>query len=1731
MSDADPPQRNETMGRRPTVASWQPVPSDPLAPKRVCFYKSGDPQFSGFRAVISGRTFKSFDALLDGLSKKVPLPFGVRNITTPRGTHAVLSLEELEDGKSYLCSDRKKAKPIDLQAAGKRPVPWNSALPATRGRHAAQPVAGRVKRGSSVALRMPRTLTVFRNGDPSARRTIMLQSASSQSFETLLGHVSEVMQFPVVKLYTTDGRRVDGLVAFHLCSTVVAAKGHEPFRPIGYSLQKPPQSSQSASHLEPHRLQPKPRKSNSLSTKNSRNFSPSPETFLANQMNDSVSGSLVNPHCSSTVDTGALACARNTGVSAAGSDVLVPPDVDDIEKSCRINQDGSMTVEMKVRLMIKEEEVIHWTTTLSRSSTTCWPGEGTASQEPTGRGSLTSNINPSDAPDDNTGWGGTKVWLRMPVCGARHPDGEAEDGDAVPADVEKPRIRRVQTPGPRVPRKKQPPAESIQTVSDREEQENVVGASYSYMEQIAGSTVVEKCSIRPTPKPRSAAAANRSELHAAAANRSELHAAFRSSRSADVLQIESNGREVTESVLHVYEQQSCFDSYIGNAKIGSERQSVRRAVHSRTFSTDTAPCSSGNDNGRLHERPSVTSESPRESDSTLEAAVPSHRIRNNNEGRVTMETPSEFSPQETDCSESRGLCRGKKKSSEKLKVKKKASPLSLNPGGTLAEGAMGDVRGRGHEKSTSDIRHDREADEIRAEGGAEHEPGKLSKMKKKKKGIRDRDEISQSPALLLNIKHLRESTKELNLTEGKSTGEAKLNISTFAKKNLLDIQPLVRKMLVKQRSMTEEIGGGRERDEISESASMPILHSSPSAVNEYVENWLEKMQPQDITSCEEDASGAETEAKVQFQIGSDSREETEAMCDIKSAQEECPTCGHITDPLSSHAPTERSFQLGPECESHVRKNTSQSKSHICIKPMVEVPNVKKWAEALVQSGAEMPLVSAAAQEPKIKPSMEQLCSSIQSISQISHQMHPPSFEKFHSVPDFSAQVAAIFGSSSKMLIAFLSAMSLKEGIASLGRDQPSVKDSSGSEALQMVKALHKLAGMENTEELKTSLSDLYRSASSELLQSWRSFQDLSSHDDSQEGFWASEHPTLSEANLEESSNKEGYPYGFQELVKGLGISDDLQRELFRLVMGEMMNDVNRNEEPTEKSEEANSFVELETKEDYFVEPVQGIGVNAFAQSVVEDGITNFVESTEEELPAEAILEEKDHDSASAQEKEEVNNLEESVLVEGDDDFAQSAQDMSRNDAPNISVDEDSEQCKHSTLVEANYLQERRSHTGESVISAVQEKEASYMQRKACFLQMGRVSEAFQLSSTGQSKEVESMMDDAEDRVRIAKLQTGSVEREDPSTAAISRSVEIPEDLLDYVRSVLMSSSLVFSYDSRGNLRIEPESSCGRSVKDVPQYGQKQLPSPAVSELSDYRETSESDRCSSRSSMELITESEGDGSGVQPITWGSVDRLEGGNDTDLEESEKAEEYHTGSLSSDPDGRTEERGGVSRGRSPECASPPMYDDDMSDGVLIDKGRWLLKENHLIRKSPPVPCGMYGNAETTSADSGRDDVSDDIPCCSQPGTHRSPMAVLSSSELEDLAGPVMPKCSYFNMSHGSDSEPFQDELSDGSRRGIIRNMSGNGKATRTKKELGVPLSHERSETWPKKGGSLSSFASVELKMGDNKVHPQAGPSGSAHVESQPGKASNTTSQTLKEQDSLEKLHLVCGQHCPIL
>ncbi|XP_006900600.1 PREDICTED: uncharacterized protein LOC102868630 [Elephantulus edwardii] len=207
-----------------------PSVTQPVVAKRISFYKSGDPQFGGVTVVVNPRSFKTFDALLDNLSSKVPLPFGVRNISTPRGRHSVTQLEQLQDGRAYLCSHRQRAQPVDLERARRRPRPWHSSR--------ALSVHSPRRAPPASWLRGSRRLVIFRNGDPRSGRVVVASRGVTQSFEAFLQHLAEVLRCPVVKLYATDGRKIPSLQAVVLSSGAIVAAGREPFKPGNYDIQK-----------------------------------------------------------------------------------------------------------------------------------------------------------------------------------------------------------------------------------------------------------------------------------------------------------------------------------------------------------------------------------------------------------------------------------------------------------------------------------------------------------------------------------------------------------------------------------------------------------------------------------------------------------------------------------------------------------------------------------------------------------------------------------------------------------------------------------------------------------------------------------------------------------------------------------------------------------------------------------------------------------------------------------------------------------------------------------------------------------------------------------------------------------------------------------------------------------------------------------------------------------------------------------------------------------------------------------------------------------------------------------------------------------------------------------------------------------------------------------------------------------------------------------------------------
>nr|XP_039257172.1 lipoxygenase homology domain-containing protein 1-like [Styela clava] len=219
--------------------------SSQIMAKNVLFYRSGDTNFQSFKVAVTKRNFRTFDSLLENLSEKVSLPFGVRTISTPNGTHGISRLDELEDGKAYICSDRKTVKPLNLNLKRKNRPPWFISKPKTRTRR----VPTLARRSSQTSpetslppryqqVKTPKKVVIVKNGDPSFRHIILLSRRTHQNFDQILEDVADIFRIKQHHLYSCEGRKIESLQELFANGNVFVLAGKESFIPMEYRMKR-----------------------------------------------------------------------------------------------------------------------------------------------------------------------------------------------------------------------------------------------------------------------------------------------------------------------------------------------------------------------------------------------------------------------------------------------------------------------------------------------------------------------------------------------------------------------------------------------------------------------------------------------------------------------------------------------------------------------------------------------------------------------------------------------------------------------------------------------------------------------------------------------------------------------------------------------------------------------------------------------------------------------------------------------------------------------------------------------------------------------------------------------------------------------------------------------------------------------------------------------------------------------------------------------------------------------------------------------------------------------------------------------------------------------------------------------------------------------------------------------------------------------------------------------------
>ncbi|XP_077345400.1 retinitis pigmentosa 1-like 1 protein [Lithobates pipiens] len=362
------------------VSSDRPLPpvtrphgvSEVTPAKKITFFKSGDPQFSGVKMAINRRSFKSFSALMDDLSNRVPLPFGVRTITTPRGTHNINRLDQLQDGGRYICSDKKYVQPI----TGRKVGAHKSSRPVSARKQGQQdePEEEFSAAHFQQVPKLRKKVVLVKNGDPTVRRSIILNRRNARNFKTFLEDASDLLQFTVRRLYTVDGRRIENIQGVVQSPSILICAGREPFKPIqSENLHKNVTEKLPglrSHHNYNHNSEIRDNKKNANFGLKAKKSVIHPRSASSNKTRFSLSSEKSDPNdLNMSPANSGFASYSNSCPHEKSEDTGHSLLNDDIEKKVHVNKDGSLSVEMKVRFRLLNEETLQWSTQIKKSST------------------------------------------------------------------------------------------------------------------------------------------------------------------------------------------------------------------------------------------------------------------------------------------------------------------------------------------------------------------------------------------------------------------------------------------------------------------------------------------------------------------------------------------------------------------------------------------------------------------------------------------------------------------------------------------------------------------------------------------------------------------------------------------------------------------------------------------------------------------------------------------------------------------------------------------------------------------------------------------------------------------------------------------------------------------------------------------------------------------------------------------------------------------------------------------------------------------------------------------------------------------------------------------------------------------------------------------------------------------------------------------------------------------
>ncbi|XP_009887495.1 PREDICTED: oxygen-regulated protein 1 [Charadrius vociferus] len=1681
--------------------------TEPVVAKRICFYKSGDPQFNGIKMVINNRSYKTFDALLDSLSKRVPLPFGVRNISTPKGRHSITNLEDLEDGKSYICSHQRKMKPINLERASRKPLPWQISRPVSARRRAVQLARenedGFGHRESKITT--PKKMLVFKNGDVRLRRTVVLGKKNTQTFEAFLDYMSELMQYPVVKLYTTDGRKVPSLQALILCSGAVVAAGREPFKPSNYNSLG---YSQPAKLLGiANRVYPKAHaKSESENTRaemgsssRSQIFSVSSDKGSSNDNNSNDNNSNDNNSDSSYVLEGHNGIGGNQIVT--GEDLSVAQYEDDIEKSVHLNQDGSITVEMKVRFKIKEEETIKWTTTVSRAglsddknTTIC--NSAMCAEDCLSDVNVSEHIKPKDAPflesynkedGDSLQQFNAEVSdkesepdLKNSGCNTYKKNNSAGlDGSDVPEDNTRPRFYRPPTPGPRRVRQKKAVVESVTLVSEKEVQEKTIG-QFSYSEEIQnGENKSEYCMVAHSRRKKSSVSNPKfNDINDNDLENIKEEMLFKVSHKSHDL-IETTNRKT----LEVPDEDELVQNILEKSVVEQDSVHSTRPGHNQMKMMVTprpkAPIEKINKKNVFF----PVTESENQISVRTEPVMPTH---------VIDDSQSAFSLTKK---------KKKRKSSNFLEQGTYENQKDKDISGIIKSEGMHITSKTTQDSTTQAIDN---YSEIPQKEGTDFFVKSNDESVNSDKSIWPEDESYHQDSVEQNGLSSNKKPRSNNNKLAKEGNVENSNVCDFPKENT---DAFIDK---ETRFVTNKV--------------------HVTGKNHLVEHNLTKKTLKPIGEL-----GTLTESAKD------------------SGEKQTDSLIHANTTIVEETKYSVKSEFHHDGKLHLFHETHDNDKKLSEVNIQDSKLYKRKSEVAVQ-------VDCTIVNEKMGTDVQNNCMSSMLLHELQSTLlglqkeHSGCIGKACSLSDLSPSA---FGSSSNVLLAWLLVLNLRESLIGTIKDDMQKTTCSCSEIFTQLQFLKQTTVIEKVDELKAAFSHFQQATENNLLHIGKELK-KQDYTCCHENMPTAETHDGIHLHENEKSVELCIPKGSVNSEEALKLTGelkscfDMQKDLYRATetldlsapktqpdcqyantnsntcsLASGIEPPERNEEMPdslyEKTQDKNSDTSFTNEEsETSVEP------NSTVHSVTSNDKNGILDQDTSELEGEKDI------RVTSNDKNGILDQDTSEL-EGEKDIIRVTTDKSEDEK----VDPKSAGNDKNPNNQLKLAAETSVEYNNEDYSAQRDKEEG----ETCDETSERLSTVSPLSFCYESKQVtECDMSEGEQKLQVEELENKMCS----DTSQLKKCLKSPatSDWSDYRPDTAESdyncrASSDLTNESGEEAVLEKHYNTGYVKRTIERlYGKTEASFkpdfhkgfPYMSKV--FQKDTEEFH-SAEVEKNIYFSQEPRSCSAEKLSRSSLPSQE--FQVNVNQDDAISRRENTSLPTPQPTLNSEKKSYTNDRSedsPKQHCQPSVRANEDEGILIDKGKWLLKENHLIRRSPPERIGMYGNLDTTSTDTVLDTNSDDVPYSHFGNLNQYPVLdEISSSELEDMAKPSENFCNYFNIPHSSDSDPFQDDLSTKSKPSRNGKITSLPAAKKEKIKPSVMVGSTSAHLSTQADTNFPAFTSVEFRLPDNKVHPLEQPLNDEPIQSQPTDVSNANRSALQEEDSLDKLHAICGQHCPIL